>query len=188
VKCRDNYPFNEAHTFSLSAYLILEQIIHLGSSHVTDQAGSHSASCMLPLGYEAATRLYILLRLLVAPNEKLTLLSGSNTNKHCSFPLPISSVPIALDHILHTNITFSSLPSSMTDQICASDECRNIGTHRCKRCMTTCYCSRGCQKAHWKTHKLVCNGPTVFHPFRPGVFDFMRLPREVRDKVSSPLV
>jgi hypothetical protein len=71
----------------------------------------------------------------------------------------------------------------MTDQICASDGCRNTGTHRCSRCTTTCYCSRTCQKASWKEHKLTCNKPETFPPLRPGIFDFMRLPREVRDKV-----
>ncbi|KAL1849030.1 hypothetical protein Plec18170_007689 [Paecilomyces lecythidis] len=27
---------------------------------------------------------------------------------------------------------------------------------RCARCQTTLYCSRECQKAHWKTHKISC--------------------------------
>jgi hypothetical protein len=27
---------------------------------------------------------------------------------------------------------------------------------RCGKCRQIAYCSKGCQKAHWKVHKLVC--------------------------------
>ena len=73
----------------------------------------------------------------------------------------------------------------MEGHTCASGGCRKAGTHHCGSCKTTWYCSKTCQKAHWKKHKLTCDGPAAYPPLRPGVFDFMRLPREVRDKVSS---
>ncbi|CAD0089016.1 unnamed protein product [Aureobasidium mustum] len=70
----------------------------------------------------------------------------------------------------------------MSASRCASGSCRRIGTLRCGSCKTTYYCSTGCQKANWERHKLTCDGPDALSPLRPGVFDFMGLPRELRDK------
>ncbi|KAG0306027.1 hypothetical protein BGZ98_003090 [Dissophora globulifera] len=39
---------------------------------------------------------------------------------------------------------------------------------RCARCQTAQYCSRECQKDHWKTHKLICTkglSVKIFKPF-----------------------
>ncbi|CAD0089111.1 unnamed protein product, partial [Aureobasidium vineae] len=66
---------------------------------------------------------------------------------------------------------------------CVSGGCRNVGTHCCGSCRTTYYCSKACQKAHWKRHKLTCNGSDAFPPLRSGIFDLMRLPREIYEMV-----
>lgn len=34
--------------------------------------------------------------------------------------------------------------------------CRNEGTLKCSGCGSIVYCSKACQKSHWKTHKPTC--------------------------------
>ena len=41
---------------------------------------------------------------------------------------------------------------------CANTECSNIGLLTCTLCYTTKYCSKECQKVHWKIHKTECSG------------------------------
>ncbi|TIA06386.1 hypothetical protein D6C81_09921 [Aureobasidium pullulans] len=76
----------------------------------------------------------------------------------------------------------------MTLYSCLSGDCRNTATKVCTSCKTTYYCSYHCQKAHWKKHKLTCNGPNAFPAMRPGIFDFMALPRKVRDKIYEEII
>ncbi len=38
----------------------------------------------------------------------------------------------------------------------ALPECDAITLSKCGQCSQAAYCSRGCQKAHWKIHKKVC--------------------------------
>jgi len=59
---------------------------------------------------------------------------------------------------------------------CAGDNCTSTAPQMCNKCKVTSYCSRACQKAHWRQHRLNC---------RAGVFPFLQLPREIRDKVSD---
>jgi hypothetical protein len=40
---------------------------------------------------------------------------------------------------------------------CANTTCLKIGANQCGGCRATTYCGSGCQKAHWKQHKMVCN-------------------------------
>ena len=37
--------------------------------------------------------------------------------------------------------------------------CGKSGDKKCVRCKLSSYCSRTCQKAHWKAHKKVCKQP-----------------------------
>ncbi|CAD0023147.1 unnamed protein product [Aureobasidium pullulans] len=76
----------------------------------------------------------------------------------------------------------------MTLYSCVSGDCRNTATKVCTSCKTTYYCSYDCQKAHWKKHKLTCNGPNAFPAMRPGIFDFMALPRKVRDQIYEEII
>jgi hypothetical protein len=39
---------------------------------------------------------------------------------------------------------------------CGNETCTNKGIKMCKSCLYFTYCSRECQKAHWKKHKLLC--------------------------------
>ncbi|THZ24616.1 hypothetical protein D6C89_04831 [Aureobasidium pullulans] len=71
----------------------------------------------------------------------------------------------------------------MTLYSCVSGDCRNTATKVCTSCKTTYYCSYDCQKAHWKKHKLTCNGPNAFPAMRPGIFDFMALPRKIYEEI-----
>ncbi|KAK6007714.1 hypothetical protein QM012_004528 [Aureobasidium pullulans] len=76
----------------------------------------------------------------------------------------------------------------MTAFRCGSGSCRKIGTLRCDSCKSTYYCSKVCQKAHWKRHKLSCDGQDAFLPLRPGVFNFVGLPRKLRDKIYEEVI
>ncbi|KAG9667970.1 hypothetical protein KCU99_g6021, partial [Aureobasidium melanogenum] len=74
---------------------------------------------------------------------------------------------------------------------CASGPCRTVGTLkiRCAYCKTTYYCSKACATEHWEEkHKLTCDGPDAFSPLRSGIFNFMGLPREVRNKIYDEVL
>lgn len=89
---------------------------------------------------------------------------------------------------IHTTQSSYSLALAMAAYRCASGPCRKVGTLRCGSCKTTYYCSKVCQTAHWKRHKLTCDGPDAYSPLRPGVFNFLGMPRRLRDKVSHIFV
>ena len=40
--------------------------------------------------------------------------------------------------------------------LCDFPECQNHGTMKCGRCEFARYCSKKCQRAHWKQHKVEC--------------------------------
>lgn len=42
---------------------------------------------------------------------------------------------------------------------CGLPGCDNEGTKTCSRCKIVSYCSRECQKKHWKAHKMECMSP-----------------------------
>ena len=112
-------------------------------------------------------------------------LIANNSSFSLSLSLSLSFLLTMLAGASHIIISdFISL-TSMTLYSCVSGDCHNTATKVCTSCKTTYYCSYDCQKAHWKKHKLTCNGPNAFPAMRPGIFDFMALPRKVRDKVCD---
>ncbi|MCJ1235698.1 hypothetical protein MMC14_003669 [Varicellaria rhodocarpa] len=46
---------------------------------------------------------------------------------------------------------------------CSSNSCSNTGTSRCNGCQDVLYCSKECQKAHWKTHKQTCSSSQKYN-------------------------
>jgi mitochondrial splicing suppressor protein 51 len=54
--------------------------------------------------------------------------------------------------------------ATSTEAVRSCNNCRKLESDRnqplrhCANCPTTLYCSRGCQRADWKSHKLVCAG------------------------------
>ena len=77
---------------------------------------------------------------------------------------------------------------------------------KCARCRAAVYCSRACQKSHWKEHKAICNAMTsgdtdvvahghffvrdgdYFHSvlIRPGTPLSFHIPTETWTMASSP--
>jgi mitochondrial splicing suppressor protein 51 len=51
--------------------------------------------------------------------------------------------------------THDPIPSTQCAS-CGKAEAPGISLKRCAKCQITKYCSRDCQKAHWKQHKKVC--------------------------------
>lgn len=74
---------------------------------------------------------------------------------------------------------------------CSNGACKNNGTRACSRCKNASYCSTACQKVAWLKHKDVCVKPgvstasKVVEYVRSGTFNFMGLPRELRDKICE---
>ena len=54
-------------------------------------------------------------------------------------------------------------PSARSTEVCAFCEESPLRAaftlSRCGKCRQVCYCSAGCQKAHWKLHKKSCKEP-----------------------------
>ncbi|KAG4431779.1 hypothetical protein IFR05_012736 [Cadophora sp. M221] len=57
-----------------------------------------------------------------------------------------------------------------------------IPLKRCAQCQTTAYCSRGCQRAHWKTHKQVCATSNT----APGASTSTSLPKGLTIAIDKP--
>jgi len=59
-----------------------------------------------------------------------------------------------INNMQHTRDISISLGKAVR---CSNPKCDNIGGVKlCKRCKTMKYCSRACQRAHWKRHKKYC--------------------------------
>lgn len=61
--------------------------------------------------------------------------------------------------------------------------CNKTDAHFCKRCKSTCYCSKACQQTDWPTHKLLCGTFSSFDPLsRPSKETFRAILFSVDDK------
>ena len=66
---------------------------------------------------------------------------------HCSFLVPPHDEP--REHTPETRV-----------RVCAGCELEEGGEERfqfCAKCNAVCYCSGGCQAAHWRVHKKICS-------------------------------
>ncbi len=64
--------------------------------------------------------------------------------------------PHVVDRLYPSDISDNlSLPKVPDIQIC--QECGSRALKKCGNCELTYYCSSGCQKSHWATHKSSCN-------------------------------
>ncbi|KAI0545918.1 hypothetical protein F4679DRAFT_575864 [Xylaria curta] len=62
---------------------------------------------------------------------------------------------------------------SQTDfrALCCNDQpespCTKVGSLACKSCLMVAYCSKGCQTAHWPTHRKDCQSPILKGSWKP---------------------
>ena len=56
----------------------------------------------------------------------------------------------------HIHATESFWKWNIVMEICAKCHQRNVNAGKCTRCKAVKYCSKQCQRDHWKKHKSVC--------------------------------
>jgi hypothetical protein len=98
-----------------------------------------------------------------------------------------SSLLVWLTHLHHASVLHrASSPNMEPLQTvrCASGSCFKDGTLHCAKCKVTFYCSKTCQKNHWVKHKKHCS---AHMPLPEGSFEFLKLNRDTRNKVSCSM-
>ncbi|RIB13965.1 hypothetical protein C2G38_2018828 [Gigaspora rosea] len=63
--------------------------------------------------------------------------------------------------------------------------CKNIGDKLCKNCRVIFYCSRECQKMHWKFHKIECKSEIASKDWQPDYVKEKKVPLFVSDDSRS---
>jgi hypothetical protein len=73
--------------------------------------------------------------------------------------------PQELDTLLQEGLRALAVDSGEPQVVACRDKClfceesptnAAMKLNRCGKCREVVYCSKGCQEAHWKVHKLVC--------------------------------
>ncbi|CAG8662472.1 1334_t:CDS:1 [Dentiscutata erythropus] len=62
--------------------------------------------------------------------------------------------------------------------------CKNIGDKLCTNCRVILYCSKECQKMHWKFHKIDCKSDLASKDWRPDYVKEVRMPSFFSDSPS----
>ncbi|KAI0185492.1 hypothetical protein EV127DRAFT_348191 [Xylaria flabelliformis] len=74
----------------------------------------------------------------------------------------------------------------------AESPCTKVGSLACKNCLMVAYCSKGCQTAHWPTHRKDCQSPIMKGTWKPRWIAESRQPtfmtHEAQDPVSFGVV
>ncbi|CAG8831047.1 30638_t:CDS:2, partial [Gigaspora margarita] len=105
-----------------------------------------------------------------------------------------------LDHILkrRSSSYFDSIEigsgidgKQLTQVTCANTcipnqfACNNIGKNLCSNCRVIFYCSKDCQKMHWKFHKKFCKSEIVSKDWKPDYIHELRIPEFIQPTIAS---
>ncbi|CAG8802443.1 32719_t:CDS:1, partial [Racocetra persica] len=107
----------------------------------------------------------------------------------------LEHVPFELMSIPNNNIIGSGIDGKQLEQvICANIHvdkrsfCRNIGNKLCSNCRVIFYCSKECQKMHWKVHKNICKADIASKDWQPDYDKEKRMPSFLLESPSTPSV
>ncbi|CAG8808626.1 7169_t:CDS:1, partial [Dentiscutata erythropus] len=64
--------------------------------------------------------------------------------------------------------------------------CKNVGDKLCTNCRVIFYCSKECQKMHWKFHKTECKSDIASKDWQPNYIKEKRTPSFFSDSPSMP--
>ncbi|KAF0399376.1 hypothetical protein F8M41_009723 [Gigaspora margarita] len=105
-----------------------------------------------------------------------------------------------LDHILkrRSSSYFDSIEigsgidgKQLTQVTCANTcipnqfACNNIGKNLCSNCRVIFYCSKDCQKMHWKFHKKFCKSEIASKDWKPDYIHELRIPEFIQPTIAS---
>lgn len=105
----------------------------------------------------------------------------SDANTDCEGKLPTSGVlrfstQLLFFHLLittHDNHIMPTINDHCADEVKPGKKCAN--------CHSICYCSTDCQRADWKTHKMLCAAfEGVRHPSAPGMTRLLMFTTRIR--------
>ncbi|CAG8590219.1 hypothetical protein C2G38_2154188 [Gigaspora rosea] len=63
--------------------------------------------------------------------------------------------------------------------------CNNIGKNLCSNCRVVFYCSKDCQKMHWKFHKKICKSDIASKDWKPDYIHELRIPEFIQPTIAS---
>ncbi|CAG8531025.1 22522_t:CDS:2 [Gigaspora margarita] len=134
-------------------------------------------------------------------NEKLTQFQINEYRKMAIVDHAVSfAKQHKLDHIFFESMTFSNgddigsgVDGKPLEQvICANINttnlsfCKNIGDKLCTNCRVIFYCSKECQKMHWKYHKIDCKSDIASKNWQPNYIKEVRMPSFFSNSPTMP--